>query len=205
MSRSFSKLTCRFAMLLFICTSPRGEAQIFQPGNLVILRLGDPTQFLVNSGNTIYLDEYTRSGALMRSVTVPDNGSTALILSGTAATEGGLTRSLDGRELALIGYCTNRGSTLSGSLSSQTGASVPRGVATVDAFGNYNLLETSLPLYSGTNPRCVIGDGTNNFWTAGGDAGTYYLAPPVAPVTIQNTILNTRYIRVRNGNLYFTT
>ena len=205
MKRLFPRIAKVAILTVLVWSGVKSQGQVFQPGNLVILRLGDGTQVLVNSGNTIYLDGYARSGALLNSVRLPDTGSTSLILSGTAATEGGLTRSLDGRELGLMGYNTNRGSTLSGSLSSQSGAAVPRAVATVDAFGNYTLVQASPLLYSATNPRCSATDGTNNFWTAGGAAGTYYVSPPQAPVTVQNTVANTRYIRTRNGNLYFTT
>jgi len=181
------------------------HAQSFQPGNLVVLRLGDKTQMLVNSGNTLYLDQYTTGGSLINSLQIPDNGAGALILSGTAATEGGLTRSLDARILAVTAYHTNRGSALSGSLSSQNGATVPRAVGTIDAFGVFKLAQSSPTLYSGTNPRCVATDGTNNFWAAGGAGGTYYLNPPQPPVLIQGGIANTRYLRTRGGNAYFTT
>src|SRR5690348_7211102 len=201
----FPRIAQAAILPFLVWSAAKIQGQVFQPGNLVLLRLGDNTQTLVNSGNTIYLDGYNRSGALLTSVRLPDNGSTSLILSGTAGTEGGLTRSLDGRLLAVMGYNTNRGSTLAGSLSSQSGAAVPRAVATVDAFGSFTLIQASPLLYSATNPRCTATDGTNNFWTAGGTGGTYYVSPPQDPVTIQNTIANTRYIRARNGNLFFST
>ena len=205
MKRLFGRILAVGSVLQLVGAGVSTQAQFFQPGNLVVLRLGDNTQLLINTGNTIYLDAYARSGALVNSVRVPDSGSTALILSGVAGTEGGLTRSLDARGLTFTGYCTNRGSALSGSLSSQTGAAVPRGVATVDAFGNYTVTESSPLLYSASNPRAAAADGTNSFWTAGGADGTYYVNPPQGPVTVQNTIANTRYIRARSGDLFFTT
>src|SRR5690349_14827277 len=115
----FPRIAQAAILPFLVWSAAKIQGQVFQPGNLVLLRLGDNTQTLVNSGNTIYLDGYNRSGALLTSVRLPDNGSTSLILSGTAGTEGGLTRSLDGRLLAVMGYNTNRGSTLAGSLSSQ--------------------------------------------------------------------------------------
>ncbi len=180
-------------------------AQSFNPGNLVVLRLGDGTQTLVNSGNTVFLDQYTTNGALINSLTVPDNGANALIISGTAGSEGGLTRSADRTTLTFTGYCTNRGS-VSGSLSSQTATALPRGVAAVDAFGNYSPVEASTTLYSGNNIRCAATDGTNDFWTAGTPNGTYYLNPPASPVLVQtNTGGNTLYVKIINGNLCFST
>jgi hypothetical protein len=180
-------------------------AQSFDPGNLVVLRLGDGSQTLVSSGNTVFLDQYTTNGGLINSVTIPDSGANALIVSGTAGSEGGLTRSADRTMLTFAGYCTNRGS-VSGSLSSQTAASVPRGVAAVDAFGNYSLVEASTSLYSTNNIRCAATDGTNHFWTAGVPNGTYYLNPPASPVNVQtNAGGNTLYVKIINGNLCFST
>ncbi|SPE59722.1 exported hypothetical protein [Verrucomicrobia bacterium] len=180
-------------------------AQSFHPGNLVVLRLGNGSESLVKSGNRVFLDQYTTSGALIDSVAVPDNGTNALIISGTSTAEGGLTRSADRTMLAFAGYCTNRGS-VSGPLANQTATNVPRGIATVDVSGNYSLVEACTNLYSGNNIRCAATDGTNNFWTAGTPEGTYYLHPPGAPVNVQtNAGANTIYVKIINGTLCFST
>lgn len=198
-----SALLCSLFATAFVAGST--FAQSFQPGNLVVLRLGDGTETLASSGNTVYLDQYTTTGTLVGSVKIPDSGTNALIVSGTAASEGGLTRAADRTSIVIAGYCTNLGA-VSGALSSQTSVALPRGVGVVDAFGNYSLAEANTTLYSGNNIRCAATDGTNNFWTAGTPGGTYYLTPPASAVGIQtNTGANTLYDKIINGNLCFST
>ena len=180
------------------------NAQSFAPGNLAVLRLGDGTQTLLNSGNTVFLDQYSTNGVLVNSNALPDSGTNALLVSGTASSEGGLSRTLDRTAMVIAGYNTNRGS-VTGSLANTTGTAVPRGVVTVNATGAYVLAQTSTAVYSANNIRGGAGDGSNNFWTAGANTGTFYLNPPNPPVTIQSTIANTRYIKAIAGNLYFST
>ena len=69
-----------------------------------MLRLGNGSQTLLNSGNTLFLDQYTTTGGFVGSAAIPDNGTNALIVSGTAGSEGGLTRSADRTTLTFAGY-----------------------------------------------------------------------------------------------------
>ena len=203
---SMKLLCCTvLASALILCRLGSAQAQTFNAGNLVVLRLGNGSQTLVKSGNTVFLDQYTTTGGLVSSLAIPDNGTNALIISGTASSEGGLNRSADRTMLTFAGYCTNRGS-LTGSLADQTATAVPRGIAVVDASGNYSLVQPSTTLYSGNNIRCAATDGTNDFWTAGAPNGTYYLNPPASPVNVQtNTGANTLYVKIINDNLCFST
>lgn len=199
---SFRLIKLAAAMLLALPFPVR--AYDFGAGNLVVTRVGDGVQVLTNTGNTVFIDEFTTNGALVNSITLPDTGPVAFLLSGQANSEGGLTRSMDRKSLALAGYNTNRAS-ITGSLSSQSAAAVPRAIASVDASGNYALLQTSTTVYSQNNIRCAATDGTNNFWTAGANGGTFYFNPPQPPITIQNNIPNTRYLRISGSSLYFST
>jgi hypothetical protein len=192
------------AATLALALAAAAQNPFFTPGNLAVLRAGDGTQALTSSGNTIYIDQFTPSGTLVNSVAVPDAGDGALLVSGTAATEGGLGRSLDGTLLTFAGYHAERGA-FSTSLANQSGAAAPRGLATVSAQGLYTLMETSATVYSGNNIRGATGDGTNNFWTAGSSKGTYWFNPPQAPVDVQTSGGNTIAVRTRSGNLYFST
>jgi hypothetical protein len=191
------------AVLAFI-SATGAKAQLFTSGNLAIMRVGDGSQSLTNSGNTVFIDQYSTNGTLINSIPIPDSGPVALILSGTASSEGGMTRSLDRSTLALIGYNTNRNA-VTGSLANQAATAVPRAIATVDALGNFAMLQASPTAYSLNNARCAASDGTNNFWTAGGNAGTLYFNPPQPPGTIQNAVANTRYTKIIGGRLYFST
>ena len=184
--------------------SAYAQAPAFTPGNLAVLRLGNGTETLSSSGNTVYIDQYSTNGFFLTSVALPNNANTAILLSGVASSEGGLTRSLDRTVLTIAGYRTNLGA-LSSSLSSTLGTAVPREVATLDAFGNYYLFQYSSSLYSASNIRCAATDGTNGFWTAGGNLGTFYLSPGNDPAIVQSVIANTRYVKAINGALYFST
>ena len=194
-----------FRLILFcsLLLSSLTYSQSFTPGNLALLRVGDGTQVLTNSGNSLFVDQYTTGGALVSSVPVPDTGTGGLLLSGASGSEGGLTRSLDRSMLILAGYNANRGS-VSGSLSSQSGTLVPRAVADVDGFSTYHLAGVSSTLYSSNNIRGAASDGTNNFWTAG-PGGTFYWNPPQAPVELQAAGGNIRQVKIINRALYFST
>jgi hypothetical protein len=189
---------------LALALAAAAQNPFFTPGNLAVLRVGDSSQALASSGNTVYIDQFTPGGTLVNSVPVPDAGESALLLSGTAGSEGGLARSLDRTLLAFAGYHADLGA-VSGSLASQSGSAVPRGLATVSAQGVYTLVQTSPTVYSGKNIRGATGDGTNNFWTAGTPNGTYWFNPPQTPTDVQTSGGNTIAVRALGGNLYFST
>src|SRR5262245_13912483 len=53
-------------------STPSAPHAAFTPGNLVIYRVGIAgTGVLTNTGNPVFLDEYTTSGALVQSIPVP--------------------------------------------------------------------------------------------------------------------------------------
>ena len=55
----------------------------FTPGNIVIYRVGDGTSSLVNTGNAVFLDEYTPSGTLVQSIALPtaDSGTNQTLIA----------------------------------------------------------------------------------------------------------------------------
>jgi hypothetical protein len=177
----------------------------FTPGNLAVLRCGDGAQTLSHYGNTVFIDQYATNGTLVNSTNIPDSGLHALILSGVAGSEGGLTRSMDGTVLAFTGYNTNLGAVSTTSLSKTASKDLPRAIATVDAFGNYSLAQTTASLFSASNPRYAATDGTNNFWVVGGTSGVVYFNPPAYFLQINTSIDNNRALKIFGGNLYFST
>ena len=189
------------ALLLF---SFAAQSAPFTAGNLAVLRAGDGVQVLANTGNTMFIDEYTPAGTFVQSIAVPDSGASALIVSGSANSEGGLMRSPNGRWLAFVGYNTNRPTAVS--LSGIASAVVPRGIGTLDAAGNYALSAVTMSQFSANNIRSSATDGTNSFWGAGGNSGTYYFGRASAAGAVQTTNqANTRVNQIHNGNLYFST
>jgi hypothetical protein len=175
----------------------------FTAGNLAVLRVGDGTESLSSSGNSVLIDQFTTNGTLAGSLAIPDNATNALVVSGSASSEGALTRSADGRLLVIAGYniaLTNSSSSLPGSSSTN----VPRALGVVDVLGNFTLVGVTTNQYSGNNIRSGATDGRGNYWGAGATSGTFYFGSGPTN-TVQSTVANSIVIQDLGGNLYFST
>ena len=183
-----------------------GPPPAFTPGNLAVVRLGTGTETLSSQGNSVFLDQFTTSGTFVNTVAIPNNGTNAFLLSGSASSEGGLTRSADGRLLMLGGYqiALTNAVLLSTSLANEDAVTVPRAVEAVDAFGGSALVGVTTNQFGANNMRSGTTDGRGNYWGAGAASGTYYFGDG-APATIQSTVKNTVVIQDLGGNLYFST
>src|SRR5262245_44239827 len=116
---------------------PGAPHAAFTPGNLVIYRVGDGGTSLVNTGNPVFLDEYTTSGTLVQSIALPIVASVSdrrFIASGSATSEGLLTRSTDGLYLLLTGYDAATGGGTN--LTTSSALTINRVVGRVDPNGN---------------------------------------------------------------------
>jgi len=174
------------------------------PTNLVVLRVGDGAQILTNSGNTLFLDQFASNGGYVSTMALPDNGASALLISGVATSEGYMTLSSDGRFLAVAGYNVDRG-VLTKSLSSSSSSDVPRVIGTIDGAGHSTLAASTSVAYSTDNLRAGATDGSNNFWGAGSADGTIYFGNTAAAATVQSNVANCRVINIVNGGLIFST
>jgi hypothetical protein len=175
----------------------------FLPGNLAVLRLGDGVESLSSHGNSVFLDQFSTDGTFLNSITVPDDGTNALIVSGSASSEGGLTRSADGRLLLLAGYHIALTNSLS-SLASSVSTSVPRALGALDLAGAFSLVAVTTNQYSKNNIRSGASDGRGNYWGAGANSGTCYFGN-APPATVQADVANTRIIQDFGGSLYLST
>jgi hypothetical protein len=175
--------------------------------NLVVLRIGDGAQTPATSGNSVFVDQYTPSGAYVSTVTIPDTGATPLVLNPNSTTSGALTRSANGKLLCIAGYDTNTANFGSGVSIEGSAAAFPRVIGTVNAAAVYArpFKSAATATFSSAAFRGAVTDGTNNFWGSGANSGTLYLTPPSTVSTIQNTKLNLRVAEVFNGDLYFST
>src|SRR5689334_10758602 len=84
-----------------------GLASSFASGDIVVYRVGDGSAALGSAATAVFLDEYTPAGVLVQSIALPTAVSglnKRLVASGTATSEGLLTRSADGQYLILAGY-----------------------------------------------------------------------------------------------------
>jgi hypothetical protein len=138
------------------------QAQFFTNGNLAVVRISgfDTTS---SPGAAVFIDQYTTNGLLASSFSVPTNGANALILNGEPY-EGLLNITPDGTHLVFAGYNTNLPYTKS--IISSQAALVPRVVATLDAYANYNLPITNMTNFNGAAISSAASDGTN-YWMCG--------------------------------------
>ena len=186
-------------------------AQLVQPftqGNVVVERLGNGTSSLNTSNCSIFFDEFTNSGAGLQapvqSIAIPGTGPTAMV-EGNSTASGEMTLSANGQFICFPGGVTNVSNPFN--LGSATSAQVPRGVGTLDTYGNYSIVITSSVAFSGGTMRGVASDGNGNFWASGtataGVAGIYYLGLASASNDIFSA--NLRCCGLFNGNLWFST
>lgn len=104
-------------ILLAICLSVWGcfaFSQAFKPGNLVLFRYGDGTSVLSSKTTPVFLDEYSPTGTLVRSIAMPiaENGTDRILTGiGSQAREGLISLSLDGQLLIVPGFGTPVGLT----------------------------------------------------------------------------------------------
>ena len=169
----------------------------FTPGDLVVLQVGNGGT-LSSAAAPLFLDQFTSTTAgqtVTPFITIPSDGS-GLVLSGSASSEGSLTRSTDGSILTFGGY-----SAASGTASIASGTA-PREVGVVGASGQFSIVANSSSALSGNNIRGVVSDG-QNYWI-GSANGVYYQASGSSSL-IQVTNSNTRVVNIFNGNLEYST
>lgn len=184
--------------LLSTLTISHAQFSGFDSGNLVILQDGNGSGTLSSAGAAIYLDQYTTSGSFVNDLTIPSTGSDELVNSGTATSEGQLSLSANDAYLVFAGYNVAAGAT---KVASSTSSADPRGIATVDANGNYVLATTSTSFYSANNIRGGTSDGNGNFWGAG-PGGTVYMGTGT-PAQISSS--NSLAVQDIGGNLFYST
>src|SRR4051794_3783188 len=175
----------------------------FGEGNIVIYRVGDGTGALASTATPVFLDEYTTSGALVQSIPLPTTVAGAnhrLTASGTATSEGLLTRSADGRFLVATGYDAAVGTA---SITTSTSASINRVVARVDAAGILDTTTALTDAITGGSPRSAVSTTGTDLWISGSTAGVRYAtlgAATSAPVA--TNVTNLRQAQIFAGQLF---
>jgi hypothetical protein len=173
--------------------------------NLVVVRIGDGNQVLAQTGNSVYLDQFTTSGSYVNTITIPETGSSGMIETGpdqNGSTLNGtqVTRSADKRFMVLSGYRVDLGN--GAGLQGTASATVPRAVGLIDRFGQYTLAIADTTAYDGVHFRGAVSDGLGNFWGSGSGGGTYYFGSNSPAATIQTDFNNTRSVNIFNGDLF---
>ncbi len=174
----------------------------FATGNIVVYRVGDGAGSLVNTGNPVFLDEYTPAGTLVQSIAMPVTQSgenRAFFASGTSTAEGLITRSTDEHYLLLTGYASTYTSSLSGTASTV----VNRVVGRVDAAGTIDTTTALTDFASAGSPRSATSDSGTDLWIAGGTGGVRYTTLSATTSTqISTAVTNMRQVTIFDGQLY---
>ena len=197
------KYVALFFFIVAVCNSLFAQSP-FTPGNIVVVRVGAGDS-LTNASTAVFLDEYTTGGSLVQSVAIPasSSGSNApLTLSGTAASEGSIVNSADGRYLTLAGYGIAPGTA---SVNSSTSATVNRVVARIDASASIDITTKLTDASTGNNIRGAVTNDGNAFWISGAAGGVRYAALGATTSTqLSTTPVNNRVINIFNNQLYVT-
>jgi hypothetical protein len=157
-----------------ILASSDADAARFTIDNVVVYRVGSGAA-LSNAAAPVFLDEYDQTGTKVQSIALPTaaaDGNAALTAAGLSRSEGLISRSADGKYLAVTGYDAAVGATgpSGASLTASAPGSVARVVGIVDANG---IADTSTALTSAGAPKIVrsaLTDG-DRIWATGGNGG----------------------------------
>lgn len=204
-----------FTLLLTVSSFVFANAQQqFAAGSIVVVRLGDGSTALANTGSAVFLDEYTITGTKLQSIALPTvltGTNKPLVLSGTAGSEGSITRSADGRFLAIAGYSTTIPYT--SSLAATLATAVPRSIAIVKNDGTFSSTRSFTNFASGNNPRGAYTSDGVNVWLSSGVRGIQFSdgtlgdsALLIASKTSTGaTLTNFRVVSEYDGQLYTST
>lgn len=201
---------CLLSILIFPESS---NAQNFGAGNLVVYRVGAGTVTLTSAATAVFLDEYTPLGAYVRSIAMPTVGvqftpqTFALTASGTATSEGYLSRSNDKQYLVVPGYNAVVGTA---SVSTTASNSVLRSIGKLDYTGAVITRSGINDFANGGSPCSVtcftLSGNPSQMYLSGSTGGVRWCpyggllsgnADPVA-----TTPTNTRVVKIYDGQLY---
>lgn len=180
----------------------------FTAGNLVVELVGNGST-LSSASTPVAVQEFTTAGGSpVQTFSMPNVSPRPganpfnLTASGTATSEGLITRSADGRILCIPGYNGINGDA---SIASSSASTIARVIGVLAASNGTPDTSRGLAIYSANNMRCVGSVDGSGFWMGGPDgtapAGIVYYN---GTVTTLNAGYNARYVKAINGNLYFS-
>lgn len=192
-----------FKILTVMCFLANNIANAqFTSGNLTVFQAGDGSTSLVNTGNPIVLKEFSTLGAMTYSMVVPNTSTNALVVSGSATSEGFLSLSADGKYLVFAGYAQSLPNATS--LAGASAATINRGIGMVGNAGlsSYSIVASSGSFFTSNNIRGAAAIDNNHCWGSGANQGTNYFGPASTPTNVQSTKVNLRSINIFNNQLY---
>ena len=199
----------KFSMLAsaLLCAGSTVQAASFTPNNIVIYRIGDGVAAPTNTGAAVFLDEISIgvSGAtLVQSIPMPTTATGAqrqCVASGTATSEGYISRSIDKRFLVTTCYARDLPGT--GSISATTALTVPRVAARIGVNGVVDTSTALTDAADANNVRSAASVDGSAFWLVGGAGGMRYASFGATTSTqISSTVTNLRTAAIFDGQLF---
>lgn len=189
-------------MVLFLLLCFYTSQAQFSPGRLVVLQAGDGSSALSGYGNPIVFREFSFSGSLGYSMSLPSTGSTALVIRGSASSEGYLSLSADTNFLVAGAYLQALPN--SSALNSAAASSINRGIALVDGNGVYHLAGIGASSFANGDLRAATASNSLNLWGSSSSQGTSYYGTVNNPCVVQNSKANLRAVHIFNAQLYIS-
>ena len=173
----------------------------FNPNSLIVLRVGDGSANLSGASAPVFLDEYSTTGTLVQSISIPYSNAAPhkLVLTGNSINQGFITLSSNKQYVVFAGYDTTIGG-----MSPSSSATINKSIAFVDYAGNIDL-STSIKVEVGAIRTAASDDGVN-VWFGGGNKGVYYATKgDTGKVLIEDTITNSKCLMIYGPQLYLST
>lgn len=182
----FSRQMIVAAAIAMVSAATAAEAAI-APGNLVVYRVGNGSAALGTTATAVFLDEYTTTGTLVQSISVP-----SLTAIGNASTEGIISPSQDGTKLVYAGYRTAAGVA--------PVAADRRTIGTIDLAGT---ADTTIDLTTAVGtPRSATTVNGSTYYM-GSSTNVYYIGAPGAGTTATSVdARNSRQVFVADNVLF---
>ncbi len=172
-------------------------------GDVVIYRVGDGLSALTSASNPVFLDEYSANGVLVRSTPAPTSvlgANHRLVASGTATSEGFITRSSDGKYLVFTGYDASVGTA---SVAGTSATATPRVIARLDATGVIDTTTALTDAASGNNPRSAASSDGQSLWFAGAAGGVRFTTlGSASSLQLSTTVANVRQVNIFASQLF---
>jgi hypothetical protein len=140
---------------------------------LMVVRVGDGAAALSAASTATFVEKRSvTDGAVLQTIPLPTTG-TPFTLAGNATSEGGLSRSADGRFVTLAGYAATTGvANIATTLNVVVATATNRVVARLDATGTVDASTLLFNAFSGSNVRAATSVDGSSFWVSGTSSGT---------------------------------
>jgi len=174
----------------------------FTPDRLVVFQAGDGNLTLSSNGNPILFQEYSFTGTPGYSMAVPSTGTNALIIRGSANSEGHISLSEDASCIVFGAYA--KALPNSSPLNSPAASTLNRGIGLIFASGNYTLAALGASPFANGDIRGAAATNSVNLWACSSTAGASYYGTNSTQGNVQNTKTNLRSVHIFNHQLYIS-